>query len=450
MPRSGCATTRQSTCARWPQNRLASFSGAGKRLGGTAVGWWVCVGRLPLLLLAVGRALRCSSPHATCPARPCLHPTRRQASGPAIRVGAKAVLAEAVTRPNDARVHAAGALLAEAATGVSHGLHSRAAAVLGPVLREGLLRPEDFKSAKVGIGRRRSGSGRSCLWCPPERWGRQRAGWPRPTRPPCPPHLQAKAGGRTSEEQIQSRVAAALSVCIEQLAVHTRRGKCGELWQLLLAEADSRLARLVAAQQARGGAGGEELAAAAASAARGLALLAQLVEHGRGCRVENYAPLFQLAARLVQPEFVGCRAGSGSGSDDAAAPGDGGQAAVPGLAPLPLGASAVASDFLRPSLSAQVLRLMLALARSHAKVAGASEGPAALARAAPVWAPAFLRAPPEEVLPFTRALISWPAGFDVARPFGQQMLGALGRCLLAGESSPTGVLEMGLQCSPPC
>lgn len=79
----------------------------------------------------------------------------RQASGPAIRVGVKAALAEAVTRPTDERVHAAGALLAEAVTGVSHGLHSRAAAVLGPVLCEGVLRPEDFKSAKVS----------SWLWC---------------------------------------------------------------------------------------------------------------------------------------------------------------------------------------------------------------------------------------------------------------------------------------------
>lgn len=66
-------------------------------------------------------------------------------------MGVKAALAEAVTRPSDARVHAAGALLAEAAAGVSHGLHSRAATVLGPVLREGVLRPEDFKSAKVGL-----------------------------------------------------------------------------------------------------------------------------------------------------------------------------------------------------------------------------------------------------------------------------------------------------------
>ncbi|PRW58885.1 small subunit processome component 20-like protein [Chlorella sorokiniana] len=365
----------------------------------------------------------------------------RQASGPAIRVGVKAALAEAVTRPTDERVHAAGALLAEAVTGVSHGLHSRAAAVLGPVLREGVLRPDDFKSAK------------------------------------------SQAGGKLGQEAIQARVAAALSVCIEHLAQHMRRGKCGELWQLLLAEVDSRLEALVVAQQrqqqagsgaasdqageaaapatggkkgkkgskgaskaaaasaAAGAEGGqvaeaaaEEVAAAAASAARGIALLAQLVEHGRGCRVEAYEPLFRLAARLVKPEFLGSSSGGSSAiSGQPAAAADSEEPL--GTAPLPHGASAVPADFLRPSLSAQILRLLLALALSHTKVAGASEGPAALVKAAPAWAPAFVRAPPAELMPFTRSLISYPGGADVARPFSQQMLGALGRCLLAGELS---------------
>lgn len=209
--------------------------------------------------------------------------------------------------------------------------------------------------------------------------------------------MQSQAGGKLGQEAIQARVAAALSVCIEQLAQHTRRGKCGELWQLLLAEVDSRLETLVDSQQrqqqAASGAGtdqaGEaaapatgakkgrkgrksgkaaaaaqpsggveagqaaeaaaaEVAAAAASAARGIALLAQLVEHGRGCRVEAYEPLFRLAARLVKPEFLG----SSGGAQPTAESGDEGEPA--GLAPLPHGASAVAGDFLHPSLSAQV------------------------------------------------------------------------------------------------
>lgn len=209
---------------------------------------------------------------------------------------------------------------------------------------------------------------------------------------------QSQAGGKLGQEAIQARVAAALSVCIEQLAQHLRRGKCGELWQLLLAEVDSRLEDLVAAQQrqqqltavagadqpgeaaapATGGkrgkkgskvaskaaaaeaavgaeagpaaeAAAEEVAAAAASAARGLALLAQLVEHGRGCRVEAYEPLFKLAARLVKPEFLG-GSSVGSGQQAVAAADD----EQPGVAPLPYGASAVPADFQRPSLSAQV------------------------------------------------------------------------------------------------
>ena len=64
-------------------------------------------------------------------------------------MGVKAALTEAVTRPTDERVHAAGALMAEAATGVGHGLHSRSQAVLSQLLKEDILRPEDFKSAKV-------------------------------------------------------------------------------------------------------------------------------------------------------------------------------------------------------------------------------------------------------------------------------------------------------------
>ena len=67
-------------------------------------------------------------------------------------MGVKAALAEAVTKPTEERVHAAGSLLAEAVMGTAYGLHSRAAAVLGLALREGILRPDDFKSAKVGAG----------------------------------------------------------------------------------------------------------------------------------------------------------------------------------------------------------------------------------------------------------------------------------------------------------
>jgi U3 small nucleolar RNA-associated protein 20 len=272
---------------------------------------------------------------------------------------------------------------------------------------------------------------------------------------------------------VEARVAAAASVCLEQLAEHVRRGKCGELWQLLLAETEARLDALEAAQQAQQGqqgAGGSAegtsrskkrgrvgakaaatdarpagtaAAAAAGTAARGVALLSQLAEHGRGCRVEGYEPLFRLAARLVQPEFLAAQgaASSGGGSGGSRtgggpAAGDDDQQAEGGeVPPLPRGASAVPSDFAHTPLPAQSLRLLLALALGHARVAGASGGPAALARVAPQWAPAFSRAPTPPLLAFIRALISPPGGYDVARHFGQPMLGALGRCLLAGALS---------------
>jgi hypothetical protein len=54
-------------------------------------------------------------------------------------------MAEHALRPSDARAHGAGLLLAEAALGVSHGLHSRAAALLPLLLQEDPLAPEDLQ-----------------------------------------------------------------------------------------------------------------------------------------------------------------------------------------------------------------------------------------------------------------------------------------------------------------
>ncbi len=56
-------------------------------------------------------------------------------------------------RPTEERTHGAGLLLAEAVLGVSNGLHSKATAVLGLLLQQDLLQPEDF--AGVG-GQKRS------------------------------------------------------------------------------------------------------------------------------------------------------------------------------------------------------------------------------------------------------------------------------------------------------
>jgi hypothetical protein len=97
----------------------------------------------------------------------------------------------------------------------------------------------------------------------------------------------------------------------------------------------------------------EELAAAGHSAARGVALLSQLLEHGRGCRVESYAPLFKLASRLAQPAFVGGSNSSG-GTVSSSSGGKEGEGEEGDEQALPYGASAVFADFLEPPLSAQV------------------------------------------------------------------------------------------------
>jgi hypothetical protein len=70
----------------------------------------------------------------------------RQASDKQLKAGARALLAEHAARPAPERTHGAGLLLAEAVLGPSHGLHSRAPAVLRLTLEEDLLKPSDFGS----------------------------------------------------------------------------------------------------------------------------------------------------------------------------------------------------------------------------------------------------------------------------------------------------------------
>ena len=271
--------------------------------------------------------------------------------------------------------------------------------------------------------------------------------------------LQGEAGRQLSTEMVQARVTAAASQCLAQLADFARRGKCGELWEAVLSEVGSRLSTLqqataaaaaasttaapATAGKARKGSKAAAAAAAAAgarsaqsaavaearrSAARGLSLLCQLLEYYRGSRVEDYRPMFALAARLIGLDIWGPQAAASSPSEQQAPGREAGDGAEEGETP-------DEHDFrvyLDPSLTEQALRLLCALVYSHAKVVGASEGPAAVARAAPVWSAVFSKASRREVLPFVRALISPPSGQELARLFGPQMLGAVGRCLLEG------------------
>jgi hypothetical protein len=70
----------------------------------------------------------------------------RQASDKQLKAGARSLLAEQAVRPCAERTHGAGLLLAEAVLGPSHGLHSRAPAVLRLLLQEDVLKPSDFGS----------------------------------------------------------------------------------------------------------------------------------------------------------------------------------------------------------------------------------------------------------------------------------------------------------------
>eukprot|EP00983_Pelagomonas_calceolata_P047872 1140834-Pelagomonas_calceolata.AAC.1 len=92
-----------------------------------------------------------------------------------------------------------------------------------------------------------------------------------------------------------------------------------------------------------------------------------------------------------------------------------------------------------------VLRLLLGVVYGHSKAVGASEGLPGLTRYAAAWSPAFTRPTPSDLLPFVAALLSPPAGGEVARLFGPRMLGAVGSVvlnapaplLLAADLSPT-------------
>lgn len=74
----------------------------------------------------------------------------RHAAPKHARAGLRALLAEHAVRPSAARAHGAGLLVAEGVLGVEHGLHSRAPALLGLLLQEGLLSPADFGAATGG------------------------------------------------------------------------------------------------------------------------------------------------------------------------------------------------------------------------------------------------------------------------------------------------------------
>ncbi|KAL2629925.1 hypothetical protein R1flu_014611 [Riccia fluitans] len=118
-----------------------------------------------------------------------------------------------------------------------------------------------------------------------------------------------------------------------------------------------------------------------------LKLLNTVLEFAKGSRVNDYGPLFGLVPELLKPEVilteavraVSCFVG-------------------------PVAPAMLVHD---PSakLLAEVLRFLLALAKSHAQVAGASGGPGIIAKAAPKWVLAFECKNIDCLIPFLRGII---------------------------------------------
>ncbi len=102
--------------------------------------------RLPEVLKHTAAIRYAAADHVRALAAETLGFLFRQASEKQLRAGVRSLLAEQAVRPGPERTHGAGLLLAEAVTGPSHGLHSRAPAVLRLAMAEDLLKPADFGS----------------------------------------------------------------------------------------------------------------------------------------------------------------------------------------------------------------------------------------------------------------------------------------------------------------
>jgi U3 small nucleolar RNA-associated protein 20 len=70
----------------------------------------------------------------------------------------RTLLGEHAVCPDEARTDGAGLLLAEAAVGVAHGLHSRAPRILNLAFGQDLVRVEDFHRLPAGTGTQQGAS----------------------------------------------------------------------------------------------------------------------------------------------------------------------------------------------------------------------------------------------------------------------------------------------------
>ncbi|BBN08979.1 U3 small nucleolar RNA-associated protein 20 [Marchantia polymorpha subsp. ruderalis] len=118
-----------------------------------------------------------------------------------------------------------------------------------------------------------------------------------------------------------------------------------------------------------------------------LKLLNTVLEYAKGSRVNDYGPLFSFVPDLLRPEAI------------LSEPLDSVQCLAGPVAPTKL--------FRDPTANyvSEVLRFLLALAKSHGQVAGASGGPGVIVRVAPKWILAFECKRVNCLFPFLRGLI---------------------------------------------
>ena len=291
--------------------------------------------------------------------------------------GVRALLAEAcgassrrTAKETEADLHGAGVLIAEAAKGAAHGMHSRAARVLRVALRPRRVEGASFFSEKEKNEEK---------------------------------HGERDDDAADADARL-GRASAVAEHAVAALCEHTRRGKCSKLWSLLIGAA-RRAARETLAEKRRAadadaGSGSdsdsdsetfpsdEEAETYDASdaayvsesarclrAARAHDVVARAVETYRGARVEDYAPLFALLEKHTFPAlrraFVETRS---------------------------VGETSVAA------LAAAARRLCLSLVDAHNVVAGASLGPESVLRAAPRWSAAVTHASASSAFAFLGAL----------------------------------------------
>ena len=331
----------------------------------------------------------------------------RHATPQNARSAVRSVLADAAVRPSVARLQGVGLLIADGAAGVTNGLHSRGPALLSLLLQEDILTESDFQG-----GANEAGSSAT---------KRKKDG------------IDKKAPAGLTKEALDARVAAVTAHCLDRLLNHIRRGPAAQpLWDAMQEVVSARLDALIEAHKNENETSVED---ARWAAARGVALLSRMIEYHRGSRVETYAPLFALSIQLIGPEVLTQDDKPAENGENIAEKAENKTAEEDTEEQASSGPEGLLSEFFKPSLSKQVLRYLQSLVYSHCKVVSASEGPAAIERAVPLWAPAFSRAPQLEVLGFVRALITYPAGPDVSRCFTPHMLAAVGRSLLAGENT---------------